>query len=132
MFRWATRTLVLPEKRRGADCSAHARRARPSHAALLLPVERSPYWRPELRAAVSGMSLATEPLEILQACLESVALRFKQIYLLLTRPFAAPAQVIASGGALLNFACLASDDGRCVGPPGGRVASQKKRRAGAR
>ena len=48
------------------------------------------------------MSLATEPLDVLQACLESVALRFKQIYGLLTKPFAIPAQVVASGGALLR------------------------------
>ncbi len=101
VFRWATRTLLLPQNAE----ELIAQRTPGAHGLVMLPYfagERSPYWRPDLRAAVSGMSLATEPLDILQACLESVALRFKQIYLLLTRPFAAPAQVIASGGALLN------------------------------
>jgi gluconokinase len=101
VFRWATRTLLLPE-----DAEEKiATRLPGSHGLTMLPYfagERSPYWRPELRATVNGMSLATEPLDILQACLESVALRFKQIYLLLNRPFAVPAQVIASGGALLK------------------------------
>ncbi len=101
VFRWATRNLLLPQ-----DAEKQiAQRAPGSHGLAMLPYfagERSPYWRPDLRAVVSGMSLATEPLDILQACLESVALRFKQIYMLLTRPFAAPAQVIASGGALLK------------------------------
>jgi gluconokinase len=101
VFRWATRTLQLP-----ADAEQQLLERKPgSHRLTMLPYfagERSPYWRPELRAAISGMSLATEPLDILQACLESVSLRFKQIYVLLTRPFPVPSQVIASGGALLK------------------------------
>ncbi|MBV9223469.1 MAG: hypothetical protein JOY85_05545, partial [Acidobacteriaceae bacterium] len=38
----------------------------------------------------------------LQAMLESVALRFKQIYELLKQSCGEPAEVIASGGALMN------------------------------
>ena len=101
VFRWVTRTLQLPA---GAEDEI-AKREPGSHGLTMLPYfagERSPYWRPELRAAITGMSLATQPIDILQACLESVSLRFKQIYMLLTRPFAAPDQVIASGGALLH------------------------------
>ena len=101
VFRWAARTLQLP-----ADAEERIAGLEPgSHRLTMLPYfagERSPYWRPELRAAITGMSLATAPVDILQACLESVSLRFKQIYLLLTRPFPAPEQVIASGGALLR------------------------------
>lgn len=101
VFRWATRTLQLPP-----DAEEQLAKRKPgSHRLTMLPYfagERSPYWRPELRAVISGMSLATDALDVLQACLESVALRFKQIYLLLTRPFPVPAQVIASGGALLK------------------------------
>jgi gluconokinase len=101
VFRWITRTLQLP-----ADAESQiAARAPGSHGLTMLPYfagERSPYWRPDLRSVIAGMSLATQPLDILQACLESVSLRFKQIYLLLTRPFAAPERVIASGGALLR------------------------------
>jgi gluconokinase len=103
VFRWITRTLRLPDQPE----QLLAKREPGSHGLTMLPYfagERSPYWRPDLRACIAGMSLATEPVDILQACLESVALRFKQIYLLLTRPFAAPEQVIASGGALLQSA----------------------------
>lgn len=101
VFRWASRTLQLPP-----DAEDQLAKRKPgAHHLTMLPYfagERSPYWRPELRAVISGMSLASEPLDILQACLESVAMRFKQIYGLLTRPFATPAQVTASGGALLR------------------------------
>ncbi len=101
VFRWASRTLQLP-----ADAEQQIAKRQPgAHRLTVLPYfagERSPYWRPELRAVVSGMSLATDPLDILQACLESVSLRFKQIYLLLTKPFPTPAHIIASGGALLR------------------------------
>jgi sugar (pentulose or hexulose) kinase len=56
----------------------------------------------DLSAVIGGMSLESKPSEILQAWLENVAMSLKQIYALLRRPFAAPAQVIASGGALLR------------------------------
>lgn len=101
VFRWATRTLQLPD-----DAEDQITLRKPgSHGLTVLPYfagERSPYWRPDLRAALSGVSLATQPIDILQACLESVALRFKQIYMLLLRPFPKPNHVIASGGALLQ------------------------------
>ncbi len=101
VFRWATRTLQLP-----ADAEEQIAQREPGiHGLTMLPYfagERSPYWRPDLRATIAGMSLATKPIDILQACLESVSLRFKQIYMLLRRPFDAPEQVIASGGALLR------------------------------
>ncbi len=101
VFRWVTGTLQLPP-----DAEDQISQREPgTHGLTVLPYfagERSPYWRPELRAAVTGMSLATKSLDILQACLESVSLRFKQIYVLLTRPFPEPDQVIASGGALLR------------------------------
>ena len=101
MFRWVKRTLQLPSHAE----EQIAEREPGSHGLTVLPYfagERSPHWRPDLRAAIAGMSLASKPSDILQACLESVAISFKQIYALLTRPFQEPAQVIASGGALLR------------------------------
>lgn len=101
VFRWASRTLQLPP---GAE-SELVDREPGMHGLTILPYlagERSPYWRPELRATITGLSLATKPVDILQACLESVSLRFKQIYQLLIKPFALPDQVIASGGALTS------------------------------
>ena len=101
VYRWATRTLRLPDNAE----EEIAKRQPGVHGLTMLPYlagERSPYWRPELRAMITGMSLSTTSVDILQACLESVSLRFKQIYTLLTRPFAAPTSLIASGGALLK------------------------------
>ncbi len=101
VFRWASSTFQIP-----ADAEEQIGRREPGvHGLTLLPYlagERSPYWRPELRATITGISLSTKPIDILQACLESVSLRFKQIYKLLTKPFALPEQVIASGGALTS------------------------------
>ncbi len=101
VFKWATRTLNLPPQ---AEAQIE-RRAPGCHHLSMLPFfagERSPYWRPDIRAAILGLSLSTTPLDILQATLEAVALRFRQIYKLLTGRFAAPKEIIASGGALLH------------------------------
>ena len=68
---------------------SRSRNASRSHGVTVLPYfagERSPHWRPDLRAVITGMSLASRPSDILQACLESVAMSFKQIYALLTPP----------------------------------------------
>ena len=101
VFRWASRVLALPENAEDQIAS----REPGSHGLTVLPFlagERSPYWRPDLRGSIAGLSLSSSPVDILQACLESVSLRFKQIYMLLSRPFPAPDEVIASGGALLR------------------------------
>lgn len=76
-----------------------------AHGLTVLPFfagERAPYWRADLRAAVIGMSLATKPIDLLRASLESVALRFRQIYRLMTARTGEPEEVVASGGALLH------------------------------
>ena len=101
VFGWATRTLNLPP-----DAEGEMLKRQPgSHGLTVLPFlsgERSPYWRSDLRAMITGISLSTTSVEILQAMLESVALRFKQIYELLKQSCGEPAEVIASGGALMN------------------------------
>jgi len=101
VFAWMKRTLVLPK-----DVEAKLEAAAPGgHGLMLLPFfsgERSPYWRDDLRAVIAGMSLTTQPFDILRASLESVALRFRDIYQILSKRLAPPAEVIASGGALLH------------------------------
>jgi gluconokinase len=99
VFRWIGKTFHVPPDAE----SEIEKRAPGSHGLTMLPFlagERSPYWRPDLRAVLTGMSLATTPTDILQAALEGVSLRFKQIYLLFLEAYPAPAQVIASGGGL--------------------------------
>ena len=102
VYAWMRRTLVLPS---ATDTEAELRKRRPGeHDLLVLPFfagERSPYWRPDLRAAITGIDLATQPMDILQAALESVALRFREIFMLMTGSLGRPRHVIASGGALL-------------------------------
>jgi gluconokinase len=105
VYAWMRRTLVLPPE---AETEHLLQETTPgSHGLLLLPFfagERSPYWRADLRAAVTGLSLATKPIDILQAALESVALRFREILGLMTDSLGSPQKVIASGGALLASA----------------------------
>jgi gluconokinase len=101
VYAWMKRTLQVPK-----DLEARLEAATPgTHGLTLLPFfsgERSPYWRSDLRAAITGMSLNTDSFDILRASLESVALRFRQIYAILSNHIGSPAEVIASGGALLH------------------------------
>ena len=105
VFRWMSQTLQLPE---GAQLEHELGQIVPgSHGLTVLPFlagERAPYWRADLRAAIIGMGLSTKPVDILRASLESVALRFRQIYRMMTAHTAEPKEVMASGGALLKSA----------------------------
>ncbi|MGH9430275.1 MAG: FGGY-family carbohydrate kinase [Terriglobia bacterium] len=55
-----------------------------------------------MRAAIVGLRTDTSPLQILRASLEAVASRFRLVYDILRRRLGEPAQVIATGGALLH------------------------------
>jgi gluconokinase len=73
VFAWAKRTLQLPK-----DVEARLENTIPgSHGLTALPFlagERTPYWRGDLRAAIAGLGLDTEPFDILRALLEGVGL----------------------------------------------------------
>jgi gluconokinase len=101
VFKWATRTLNLPPQPEAQiEC-----RTPGCHRITVLPFfggERSPYWRPDIRAAILGLSLSSTPIDILQATLEGAALSFRRIYTLLTGHFPEPNEIIGSGGALLH------------------------------
>jgi gluconokinase len=64
--------------------------------------ERSPGWAGDVRATISGMTLATTPLELLRASLEAVAYRFALIERRIRSQDDRPRRLIASGGALLH------------------------------
>jgi gluconokinase len=75
------------------------------HGLSVLPFlagERSTGWVPTARAAVSGMSLSTRPIDILRAGLETVAYRFALVHELLAEACPAADEVVATGGALLH------------------------------
>ena len=101
VYAWLQRTLALP-----GDSEAKLQAAAPgTHGVTFLPFlagERSPYWRADLRGALTGLSLATQPFDILHAALESITLRFRVIYEMLAAGFQTPAAVFASGSALLH------------------------------
>lgn len=99
---WARRTLALPVDDAALE-TALAAVAPDSHGLTALPFlagERSPGWRGDARAALTGISLATSAPQVLRALLEAVAYRLAAVYDLLA-PVASPGHaVIASGGAL--------------------------------
>jgi gluconokinase len=75
------------------------------HGLTVLPFlagERSPGWAGDARATISGLTLATTPIQILQAGLEAVAYRFAIIEERICGQGACPHRLIASGGALLS------------------------------
>ena len=100
---WMERVLALPA---APDAEKELSELQPgAHGLLLLPFfagERSPYWRADLRAAITGLGLGTRAIDILQAALESVALRFREIFDVMCSSLGKPRTVIASGGALLR------------------------------
>ncbi|HEV8306025.1 MAG TPA: gluconokinase [Methylomirabilota bacterium] len=74
------------------------------HGLTVLPFlagERSTGWVATARAAVVGLSLATQPIEILRAGLETVAYRFALIHARLAEACPRGAEIVATGGALL-------------------------------
>ena len=103
VYAWMKRTLQLPGDQ---ELEAALGAMEPgAHGLTIVPLfagERSTGWRADARAAFAGMSMHTGPVEIVRAALESVALRFRLLYLILRERLGEPAQVVASGGALLR------------------------------
>lgn len=80
-------------------------RAAAAHGLVMLPFfagERSPGWRPERRAVIAGLSLATTPEDVLRAGLEAVALQLAVVLADLRSALRAPAREILTGGAALH------------------------------
>jgi len=103
VFAWMRRTLQLPEAN---ELERQLAELQPGqHGLTILPLfagERSTGWRVDARAAITGLAVSTTPIQILRAALESVALRFRNVYELMMSSLGAPREVIASGGGLLN------------------------------
>ncbi len=80
-----------------------------AHGLTVLPFwagERSPGWAGDVRATISGLALATTPLDLLRASLEAVAYRFALIAERLIEPTTGDTtrqpMLVASGGGLLG------------------------------
>jgi gluconokinase len=103
LFNWLRATLRLDNN--DAIEAALAHQPPDAHGLTVLPFfagVRSPGWNPTARAAIVGLSLASTPLDILQAGLEAVAYRYALIYRGLVAQVPAAQQFVASGGGLLN------------------------------
>ncbi len=103
VYRWLADLMAVgaPEE------IERALRARPAdgHGLVVLPFiagERSPEWPLAARGAIVGMTLATEPLDLLQASLEAVAYRFALMWDDLRGVIPDVGEIVASGGALLR------------------------------
>jgi gluconokinase len=116
---WCRKVLALPARESALE-RAIAAMAPDGHGLTALPFfagERSPGWRPEARAAVAGLSLATGPVEIARALLEAVAFRLAEIYDRLRPLAAADHVVVGSGGALGHSAAWAQIITDALGVP---------------
>jgi gluconokinase len=104
VFAWMKRTLRLPDDNEAIESQLAALPAA-QHGLTILPLfagERSTGWRADARASIIGLRPESSPIEILQAGLEAVALRFRNVYELMEGALAAPREIIASGSALRN------------------------------
>jgi gluconokinase len=102
LYAWLTETLRLPAPER-VERELAAMEA-DTHGLTVLPFlagERSVGWVATARAAVVGLSRATQPMDVLRAGLETVAYRFALIHERLREACPDLREVVATGGALL-------------------------------
>jgi gluconokinase len=102
LYAWLTEALRVP----AGDTleAAMADLAPDGHGLTMLPFlagERSTGWVASARAAIVGLSLATQPIEVVRAGLETVAYRFALIHGLLAEACPEAREIVATGGALV-------------------------------
>ncbi len=104
LYAWLRGLLRLPDG--DALEQELAARAPAAHGLTMLPFvagERAPGWREDARAALTGLSLHTTPVDVVQAGLEAIAYRFALIYRRIAPHLATDQHdLIASGGGLLS------------------------------
>ena len=101
---WLQRLTRLPEDLAEAE-RAIAAMAPDAHGLTVLPLlsgERGPGWSDAAGATIAGLTPATEPLDLLRAGLEAVALRFRLIELELSEALPGERDVVGTGGGLVN------------------------------
>ena len=64
--------------------------------------ERAPNWNADARAAIIGLSLNTQPIDLIRAGYEAIAYRLALIFRLVRGVAPNAQEVIASGGALMH------------------------------
>jgi gluconokinase len=118
VYAWLTRTLQLPA---AEDLEQQLARMEPGqHGLTFLPFlagERSLGWNPNARAALLGMNLDTNPVEIVRASMEAIALRFALAAQRLRDVFPQAAEIIASGGVFAHSPTWAQMFADAIGQP---------------
>jgi gluconokinase len=64
--------------------------------------ERSPNWRGDARAVIAGLSLGTQPSQLLRAAMEAITYQLVAVATAMKRVVARPQAVIATGGQLIH------------------------------
>ncbi|HEX6513672.1 MAG TPA: gluconokinase [Chloroflexota bacterium] len=117
LWAWLRSMLRLPSLR--ATEAELAAMSPDAHGLTVLPFvagERSTGWHADARLTVSGVSLATRPVELLRAALEAVAYRLAAVHEQL-EPFAPGARIVASGTAMVGSATWAQVVADVLGQP---------------
>jgi gluconokinase len=101
IFAWLNEMLELPP-----NTEAELVKMEPTaHGLTVLPFiagERAPGWHDHAQASIVGLTLHSQPLDLLRAGLESVAYRFALIHQSIAPQLPEDHQIIASGSGLLS------------------------------
>jgi gluconokinase len=103
VVRWFTDGLGLPNKKGLKHAAASL--APDSHGLTILPFwagERSPNWRGDARAVIAGLSLGTQPAQMLRAAMEAITYQLVTVAAAMQRVVTRPDCVIATGGQLVH------------------------------
>lgn len=103
VVRWFTDGLGLQNKK--ALKQAAAAIPPDSHGLTILPFwagERSPNWRGDARAVIAGLSLGTQPAQMLRAAMEAITFQLVTVASAMRHVVTRPESVIATGGQLVH------------------------------
>jgi gluconokinase len=103
VVRWFTDNLGLKPKKKLERAAGVL--PPDSHGMTVLPFwagERSPNWRGDARAVIAGLSLGTQPAQLLRATMEAISYQFVAVATAMQRVVPRPQSVIATGGQLIH------------------------------
>ena len=105
MIRWFTAGLGLKHKKQLEREAAAI--APDSHGLTVLPFwagERSPNWRGDARAVIAGLSLGSQPAQMVRASMEAITYQLVAVATAIEHVVPRPRAVIATGGQLIHSA----------------------------
>ena len=105
VIRWFTAGLGLKHKKQLEREAAAI--APDSHGLTVLPFwagERSPNWRGDARAVIAGLSLGSQPAQMVRASMEAITYQLVAVAAAIERVVPRPRAVIATGGQLIHSA----------------------------